>query len=268
MVVKNLGDVLEYTFQPFNDVDESGHEVKTFEFKPLSKLDRAVKTEEFQKIIKSERVHAKQNSFKVNPIVEKHRGLRDQEEYEYEMRVREEVEKRVREIQEDAFKAGFEEGINQGREEIFDEMRNVVDQKLDSISEMVHNVLRTQEELITKQQKEVYVLIRNLTKWIILRELKDDGKYIERLLEKLLLDMQSRNNLLIQVNQNDFKDMPEVLEHIQKRLGELKNVRIEIDGAIESQGMIIESENGILNATIEEQFHSLDKLFEDVITES
>jgi len=98
--------------------------------------------------------------------------------------------------------------------------------------------------------------------------LKEDGAYVERLLEKLLLEMQARQNLLIQVSQNDFKSMPEVLQHVQSRLGELKNVRVEIDSDIHSKGMIIQSDNGIVNATMEEQFKNLDKVFEDVLVES
>jgi flagellar assembly protein FliH len=62
--------------------------------------------------------------------------------------------------------------------------------------------------------------------------------------------------------------MPDVLAHIQGRLGELKNVRIEIDSAIATRGMIIESDNGIINATMEEQFKSLDNLFEDVLIDA
>jgi flagellar assembly protein FliH len=267
-MVKHVGEVTDYQFQALHDAEKDSHIVRTFEFKPISKLNENHRNEEFQKIIKIERTHAKEKSFKISPIVEEHRGLRDQEEYEYEMRVRSEVEKRVREIQEEAYRAGFDEGVAAGREEIFDEMRNVVDQKLDNFSEMVHAVLRTQDDMMSKQKQEIYVLIKNLTKWIILRELKEDGKYVERLLEKILLEIQARTNFLIQVNENDFSDMPEVLEHIQKKLGELKNVRIEIDNQIKSQGMIVESENGIINATMEEQFKNLDKLFEDVITEA
>ena len=158
--------------------------------------------------------------------------------------------------------------MNQGREEIFNEMRNVVDQKLDNFSEMINNVLHSQEDLIEKQKKEVYTLIRNLTKWIITRELKDDGAYIERLLERLLLEIQARQNLLIQVGQADFNSMPEVLNHVQSRLGELKNVRVEMDSSMKTRGMVIETDNGIVNANLEEQFRNLDKLFEDVLGEA
>jgi len=267
-MVKQYSDVEEYKFQNFSDQDVEAGKVSLFEFKPLLSTSQTIAKSEFQKVIREERAHAKSTQFKVNPIVEKYRGLKDQEEEEYQATVEKEVARRVAEIQDEAFKAGFDEGVNQGREEIFNEMRSVVDQKLDNFSQMVTEVLKTQDEIINVQKKEIYLLLRNLTKWIIIRELKDDGKYIERLLEKLLLEIQARQNLLIQVNSNDFNDMPEILNHVQSRLGELKNVRVEIDSAIITSGMIVESDNGIVNATMEEQFKSLDKLFEDVLIEA
>jgi flagellar assembly protein FliH len=265
-MVKATSDIQDYKFMSFTDVEDEADSVKLFEFKPLLSAAQTVEKSEFQKVIRVEREQAKNSNFKVNPITEKYRGLRDQETREYEDRVEEEVKKRVEQIQEEAFKAGFEEGVKQGREEIFDQMRNSVDQKLEDVSQMVTNVLKTYEEIFINQKVEMYQLIKNLTKWIVLRELNEDGKYIERLLERLLLEIQARNNLLIQVNANDFTAMPEVLEHVQKKLGELKNVRIEIDHSVHSQGLIVESENGIINATMEEQFKSLDKLFEEVMS--
>ncbi len=267
-MVKQTGSVTEYQFQNFNEVEEASDIVKLFEFKPLFNNSQITAKADFQKTIKNERVAAKTSNFKVNPIVEQFRGLRDQEEREYEDRVELEVKRRVQLVSEEAYKIGFDEGVKQGREEIFDQMRSSVDEKLDDFSVMVADVLKTQEEILANQKKEMYQLLRNLSKWIVLRELDEDGKYIERLLEKLLLEMQCRHNLLILVNPTDFSAMPEVLEHVQARLGELKNVRIEMDTSVRTKGIIVESENGIINATMEEQFKSLDKLFEDVLSKS
>jgi flagellar assembly protein FliH len=267
-MVKQVSEVQEYKFHNFTDEEMEADKVTLFEFKPLLTSAQTIGKQEFQKIIKDERTHAKNTQFKVNPIVEKYRGLKDQEEQEYQDAVEKEVARRVAEIQDEAFKAGFDEGVNQGREEIFNEMRSAVDEKLENFSMMITEVLKTQEDILSAQKKEMYHLLRNLSKWIVLRELKEDGTYIERLLEKLLLETQARQNLLIQVNSNDFSGMPEVLSHVQARLGELKNVRVEIDSAISSRGIIVESDNGIINATMEEQFKSLDKLFEDVLVES
>jgi flagellar assembly protein FliH len=267
-MVKDMTGVSEYTFTAFNTAEDEADSVKTFEFLPLKKNTQMASRADFQKTIKLERTNAHNTQFKIHSLVEEHRGYKEQEEAEYEARVAAEVELRVQAIQEEAFKAGFDEGVNQGREEIFNEMRNVVDQKLDNFSQMITDVLKTQEEILNLQKKEIYVLLKNLTKWIILRELKDDGHYVERLFEKLLIEIQARNNLLILVNENDFKDMPEVVQLIEARLGQLKNVRIEIDRSVPGQGIILETDNGIINATMDEQFKSLDKLFEDVLLDS
>lgn len=264
-MVKEVLGVTEYTFAAFNSSEDEADVVRTFEFAPLFNNSQTANREDFQKTIKIERSNAHKSQFKVNALVEKHRGFKEQEDAEYEARVRAEVELRVSAIQDEAFKAGFNEGVNQGREEIFNEMRSVVDQKLDNFSQMVTDILKTQEDLLELQKKEIYGLIKNLSKWVILRELKDDGLYLERLFEKLLLEIQARNNLLILVSANDFKGMPEILQHVEARLGQLKNVRIEIDSSVTASGMIVESDNGIINATMEEQFKSLDKLFEDIV---
>ncbi len=261
-------DVQEYAFQAFNKPTAEENTVRDFEFKPLISSKDLVRSPEFQKIIKLERTQAKDSQFKVNPIVEKHRGMRDQEDYEYEMRVKEEVEKRVLKIQEEAFKAGFEQGVEEGREEVYNQTRREVEEKLEDFTSMISHVLQTHETILLNQKTDIYRLVRNLTKWVTLKELENDGKYLERLFERLLTEIQSRSNLLVLVNQNDFAQMPEVLEFVQARLGEIKNVRVEIDPAIETRGMIVESENGIINATMEEQFKSLDKLFEQVLAEN
>lgn len=267
-MVKEVEGVTEYTFASFTDSDVAADIVTTFEFKPLFNKAQTFGREDFQKTIKIERNNAHKSQFKISSVVEEHRGLKDQAEAEYEARVREEVELRVNKIQEEAFQAGFNEGINQGREEIFNEMRNVVDQKLDNFSQMITDVLKTQEDILELQKKEIYEMLKNLTKWVILRELKDDGSYVERLFEKLLVEIQARSNLLILVNEVNFKDMPEILKHVESRLGQLKNVRVEVDSSVSSQGLILESDNGIINGTMEEQFRSLDKLFEDLIVEA
>lgn len=258
-------DIKEYQFNSFTDLDAHKDHVRKFEFKEIFSKNELLQKPEHQKIIKIERAFAKGTSFKINPIVEEQRGIKQQEINEFEQTIEEEVQKRLELIREEGHRIGYSEGIVQGREEIFNQMKASVDMKLENFNRMLNSVLRNEEEILTNQKVEIYTLIKNLTKWIVLKELKDDGKYVERLLEKILLDIQSRSNLLVLINPNDWSKMPEVMEHLKERLGEIKNIRVEVDDSIETQGMIVESENGIINGTLEEQFKSLDKLFEDVI---
>lgn len=255
-------EVQEYSFAQFEQRDNDS-KVKSFEFKDFKKTAPKV-SEEHERVIKIERQLAHEKQFQIAPIVEEFRGMSAQAAREREIRIAEEVEKRIALIKEEAYQAGREQGIEQGREEILQQMSVEVEEKIAYFTEMIHEVLAMKTEIIERQKREIFVMMRNLVKWIILRELKEDGQYINRLLEKLVVEIGSKEHLLIQVDEKSFEAMPEVLEILQRKLGEFTNVRVEIDYSMERPGIILDSQNGIINASLDQQFANLDKLFESV----
>ena len=69
---------------------------------------------------------------------------------------------------------------------------------------------------------------------------------------------------MIRINQNQFEGMPEVFDSIKNKFGELTNVRLEVDYDIDDKGIVVESENGIIDGTLKQQFENLNKLFESM----
>lgn len=260
-------EIQEYKFKSFNKVEDTSSNVKEFSFEDLK--DVAIGGEadlkQSSNQLRIERDFAEKNDFVISPVVKSHRGITAQEIKDRERLIEEEVEKRVNKIKDEAFSQGHRDGVESGREEVFNQTRVLTEEKIDNLTTMIHEALLEREKLLTKQKDDIYRLINVLTKWIIMRELKDDGKYIYRLFEKLIRELQVKNNLLVQVNFNQFEQMPEVLEFTKEKLGEISNVRLEIDYDISDKGIVVESENGIINGTIEEQFKSLDKLFSNVV---
>lgn len=263
-ILKNK--VSNYEFQSLElDSAQGDGGISSFSFKPIDELKTPDKTKNLSlKKIKKERETAIENNFEISPLVKEHRGINQQEREETERRIEEIVNLRLSKIQEEAFQKGYEEGIETGKKEVYDQTRAMTEEKMAVLSEMISDLLRQKHELLDLEKKGVHTLIRNLTKWIILRELKDDGQYIERLLEKVLVELQTRSNILVQVNKNSFEGMDEVLETVKESLGQLKNVRVEIDYDMEGPGIMVESENGMIDGRLEQQFKNLDKLFESV----
>lgn len=260
-------EVSDYSFKSFVEVPDNAAGVESYEFSELD-LETPITRENHKKVLRIEREFAQGNDFKISPVVLKHRGFSKVENDEKEKRIAEEVERRVAEIEKDAVERGFEEGVRKGQEEIYKQLKDSTEEKMSSFTAMLAEVLAQKAEIIETQKKDMFSIIKDLTKWIILRELKDDGEYIHRLLEKLVLEIQTKDNLLIKVNKQSFEMMPEVLEFVQAKLGHLKNVRVEIDYDLEQKGIILESENGIINADLEVQFHSLAELFTSVGVEN
>lgn len=255
-------EVTDYHFKDLKGVPVN-ESTTDYEFQDIDKISPE-QAEKLENLIKIERDHATRTNFKVAPIVREHRGMIRQEEAERETQIQNEVSRRLLSIEEEAYRKGFERGQEDGREEVYRETQAATDEKLQALSEMISEVLKVKAEMLKEQKQQVYEAVKTLTKWITLRELKEDGEYIDRLLEKLILEMQTKSNLLIHVNQSSFEYMPEVLEQIQKRIGELTNVRIEMDHGPDLPGLVLQSDYGILNGTLPMQFKNLDKLFSNV----
>lgn len=266
--MKQLQDLLKdkvsnYEFEPLFSDSVAKEGLETFEFKPIER-GQIVDTQKHERTIHHERKLAEEKQFKIAPIVREHRGLNRQEDLEKQRLIQEEVERQLVRIQDQAYKDGFNKGLEEGQEEVYRQTRAEVEQKLESLEGMIQQVLLTQEELLQEEKQTVYRTIKNLTKWVILRELDNDGDYVDRLLEKLISEIQLKSNILIRLDPNSFTDKPDILEMLQSKIGEMKNVRVETDYDIDGPGIIVESDNGIINGTLTEQFKSLSKLFENV----
>lgn len=256
-------EITEYEFRNFTVSESESDVVESYQFQDLGEIVPKLAKRDANKA-KFERMSAEKSNFAISPIVKQHRGLIEQEQEERDRKIIGEVSRRVEVLKEDAFKEGFEEGVKAGKLDVYNQTKVETEEKLSRLNEMINEVLMAKETILNNQKEDIYKLIRSLTKWVILRELNDDGDYLKRLLEKLILETQTKSNLLIQVNQNQFAGMEEVLETVQETLGKLENVRVEIDHDVSENGIIVDSDNGIIKGTMEQQFASIDKLFEPV----
>lgn len=263
-VMKNNNEIKPFKFGQL--VPESKNyvadEVNEFEMKPLAEAAQ-LKNNLTDEIIRQEREYEAATSFSIDPIVKEHRGLKNQEDEDYEKAVAEEVARRLEELSQQAYQQGLSDGRAAGMEKAYEEALKIHEENIIKLQQMVEDLNVTRQEILENSKDEGYKLIKNLTKWIVLKEV-EDKKYIQRLLEKLILEMNTKSNLLIKVDNETLKFMPEIIETVEQKLGSLTNVRVEAHDDMNGKGIILESENGIIDGTLEAQFASIDKLFEAV----
>lgn len=239
--------------------NDSGEKFELKSLKDASEFKNSITDE----IIRSEREHEAASSFEIDGLVKEHRGLQKQAEEDYEQRVAREVAARVEEIKESAYNEGYQQGLQAGEQKSYEESVVKHDQLVDQFSADLMALKEQMNEVYSKSQNEAYLMVKNLTKWIILKEV-DEKYYLARLLEKLVHEINTKSNLLLKVNQSAFGYMPEIIKIVERRLGVLQNIRIETDYDMEENGIIIESENTIVDASLESQFQTIDRLFSNV----
>lgn len=256
--------------KPFQFSDLQSHHVvqqnqlKSFEFKnlhgePIS--DVKISEEE----IRLERKFAQKNNFKIDDIVKDYRGLSRQEQNDLEKRIQEEVKKRVEAAYAQAYQEGLEKGLSEGREAGHGELNDSLTKKFQEFEDVISQVHSQSDKILEKNKQEVYEFIKRFTKWILLKEI-NEKTYLEGLLEKLILELNARKNLIVKVGRANFSQMPEVIQLVESRLGQLSNIRVEIVPEINHPGIILESENGLIDGSLEGVFNNIDKIFEQVLS--
>jgi flagellar assembly protein FliH len=241
----------------------SGNQFKPFEFQALNGevVDSAAPSQEE---IRTERKFAEKNNFKIDDTVSAYRGLSKQEQNDLEKRIQQDVDLRLEAAYQKAYDEGLEKGREEGKQLALQEYHEALEQKIENFSQIISQIPAQTDRIVHNHRSEIYEFIKRFSKWIILKEI-NQKVYLEGLLEKLILELNARKNLIVKVGRNNFSEMPEVLKIVEGRLGQLTNVRIEIVPEIQHPGIILESENGLIDGSIEGVFQNIDKIFEQVV---
>lgn len=252
----------------FNEFVNTVSGMRDFEFSDLEK-EVATFSGEAQKVpaevIRQERASAKKTNFLINPDVQKYRGITDQEDADYENKVNFEVQNRLNASKAAAEEEGFQKGFEEGQKQAYDEAKQEFDKKIAEFASAVDEIRLVREEMYKQEMTEAYKLIKSLAKWVALKEIDEDNKYLTRLLEKLILELNEKKNLLIRISAKNFDKMDGILGEIQNKLGALSNVRVEIDHDMQDDGgIILESEKGIIDGSYQAQFEMFSRVFESV----
>lgn len=236
---------------------------QSFEFKTLN--GESVTSEKItDEDIRSERKYAQKNNFKIDDTVRDYRGLSRQEQNDLEQKIQQEVKRRLDAAYEDAYKEGLEKGKAEGKEIAIQELHEAMGQKVEDFGQVIAQVQGQSDKIMERNRHEVYEFIKRFTKWIVLKEI-NEKVYLETLLEKLILELNARKNLIVKVGKANFAQMPEVIQTVEARLGQLSNVRIEIVPEINYPGIILETENGLIDGSMEGVFQNIDKIFAQVV---
>ena len=212
-----------------------------------------------------EREFAENNNFDIHPILKEKRGVAEQESAVRKEAIENEVRKKLEEVREVAFNQGYQEGKSKGEKDVYEQTKIEASEKLDRLGEVIDEVLKSKIKLIEEEKGQIYDLIHKLAKWIILRELSNDGDYLKRLLDNLAQEIESRSELVVYIDKKSFENMPEFIDYAQEKLRSFKNVRVEIGHDMKGTGLILCSESEIISGTMEDQLKSLEKIFLDCV---
>ena len=148
-----------------------------------------------------------------------------------------------KQIKQDAYDEGYQEGL----------------EKLNTIILKIDHELNNLEDNINKK---VLPIALKAAKKILGEELKIHPDRIVEIVTQSLKPITDHYNITIYVNKDDFEILDKKKGKIKKMLNQAKTFSIQERSDIEQGGCIIETEAGIINAQLENQWRALEAAFE------
>lgn len=146
-------------------------------------------------------------------------------------------------IKENAFQEGFQEGLISLNQHLF-----ALDQELKHLREEI--------------QKKILPLALKAARKIIGEELKMHPDRIVDIVLTSLKPVTQHRKIIIYLNRNDLEIMEMNRPKIKQIFEHLENLSIQERADIEPGGCMIETEAGIINAQLENQWRALESAFE------
>lgn len=164
--------------------------------------------------------------------------------------------KNSQKIQYDAEKRGFEEGYRKGFEAGEQASMKAAEQGLSELNEIVQTMNLEQEEAIKRQEKDLTQIAFELAKKIMKQQVQIDEETIPKMLEEIIQENRGEIRIYLSENQK-FLDL--LLDKaIGKKLRSLyKNTKVVF--VKEADLIMIETENGIIDVSVSEQYGILEK---------
>lgn len=210
---------------------------------------------------------AQTNDFLIHDDVSKYRGLKKAREDSISETVEKRVADEVEKLKKEAFNKGYQDGLEKGMQELVAKEQKAVDQKIEEVGAMVHNVLTKQDELLNLQEKENYKFLREVTKWICLKELDKDNDYLERLFSKVISENKESTKISFVLGSGIRASFPEAVsvlkESFDQKYGE--NVQIKDGDQLDRDAIDVELEQTILKVGFNDQIQVLNELFSEIV---
>lgn len=199
------------------------------------------------------------NAFELHPSVKKVLEIERDETARIERKVNERLDALREKAIEEAKQVGYREGFEAGRKEGFERFQEETRESVDRIEALSTEYENQKADLFRANERFLLEMVAQLAKKVVLRELQTDAEYLSRVSKAIIEKLGIKENVRIWLNGEDVACLQSLRESLIQKFGELRNLQIGEHPEVSRGGCIVETDFGIVDATIEAQIKSIDE---------
>lgn len=198
-------------------------------------------------------------TFKVSDLVAQQTGITAAEKKILEEKVQEMVLAQLKEVEQRGYQEAYELGLEVGRKEAFERHIQQYKASFDRFDQLLLSLQGLASKLVEKNESRILELVMKLSEKLALDHIKENKEVILKVLKSVFADFQNEESVTIKLSEADT----EFIEEVKMRVGFnedmkfLEGHKIEAKAEIKDGGCLIETNYGVVDATIEERFSKL-----------
>jgi flagellar assembly protein FliH len=244
--VAGAPQIHEFELPRLKKFGDGNYQVTRAKFGPLAATD-----------VEREGVNRKDSRFSLNALVKQPLSIAQEELRVIEERVGEQVKAIEDEVKTRAMEFGFEEGKKKGYQDAFAKFERECAERIATFNQMLGELENAKSEIFRANEAFLVSLVFRISRMVMLKELSTDRDYIARLARDIIERVGLRENIKIGIHASESLTIENMKEQLEKQLGELKNLTIEVSPRVKLGGCMIETEFNAIDATIETQLQAL-----------
>jgi flagellar assembly protein FliH len=195
--------------------------------------------------------------FMLNPLVAQNTGLTELERKNFQTRVEEETLKRLKVVEERAYAEAHALGMKDGRDQAFERTSAEIAEALASLNVVAQGLATIKIDLLVANESHLMKMVFHIAKALALKDITASPDSILPVLTKALENATGDEEIVVRLNPKDA-DFIEGVKGAEKNPFErVARVRVEVSDALKPGGCMIETNYGVIDATIEQRVEKL-----------
>lgn len=201
--------------------------------------------------------------FKVDKVLAEYVGIDEIEKESQQKEVAKQALELSKEIQEKAYSEAYELGLKEGREKAYNEEKENIAKNMDLIRKMIGQIKILKKKFIKNHEDDLVHLCFYMAQKLLFKEVERDEEYISTVLRKMVEGLHKQENMIIYLSPEDFSWFEAHRDEVFTDLHLDKSTRIEADESIQRGGLILETDYGEVDATIQQRISKLESILVD-----
>lgn len=189
--------------------------------------------------------------FVINELVAETTKLEELEKKNFQTLVEGEVLSRLKAIEENAYAEAYALGTKDGFDKGFEEMVSQVKTQVESLKNVTELINNQKTKLAIDNEKHLVETIFHIAKALAMAEIRANPENVLKVITKALENAQSEEEIILKINPKDSEFLERVKATAGNPFERMSHLRVEASENIAPGGVIVETNYGIVDATIE-----------------